>query len=150
MNKKYYTPKMEEFHIGFEFEVEDMERGDDNPNDPNGKYWIPSVINRIFKYKNHDYESLEQIEELDNVYVRDTFRVKYLDEEDLKELGFKQINNESPFGFENELYHINLRLYGLIPNLCIYEKIARYRLFSGDIKNKSELRKLFIQLGIYE
>ena len=68
---KYYTPNIEEFHIGFEYEVEDFNKGDDNPNDIHGKYWIKQIISKIGNRKDlHiDHSTLGSIEAMYDIYI---------------------------------------------------------------------------------
>ena len=163
---KYYTPEIEEFHIGFEFEVEDLMKPDDNLKDINGKHWIKSVIDHSAKYDNYDYKSLEQIEQMDMVYVRNTFRVKYLCINDFNDLLKCESIVKSKDILEKECYliltnyDVNKSLYEndnsisikFYPDNC-YVEIRNHldyshSYFRGTIKNKSELKKLLKQLNI--
>ena len=134
---EYYTPSIEEFHVGFEFEkLEGLEWFSHN---------IPPHY-RVFSLG----------DELTN------YRVKYLDKEDIESLGFTYNSKSIDLWFYKEgnfdlgswtAYKIILQ-YGLHDNrLRMYADDpgnGDYVLFVGIIKNKSELKVLMKQIGIYE
>ena len=135
MENKYYTPDISEFHVGFEY----YEKILDN-------YFIKIYgTNKDVPLLESDESLFYSIEEELN---EGNVCCKYLDKEDIESFGFTQVTNGYPTGFENEKYWINFREIDGLPNLCIYEKLGRFRLFSGTIKNKSELKVLFKQLNI--
>jgi len=146
---KYYIPTIEEFHIGFEFEYKavpaDVVSNDGYIKSTFDYVWtIPAIKHRL-----DDYPMI---------------RVKYLDSADIESLGFTdkdfyEISSTSSFykeGKDNLIYQIEvywhmckLRRENLIR---VYKGIQHQypytELFRGDIKNKSELKKLLTQLGI--
>lgn len=139
MNSKYYTPTIEEFHVEFEFEVQGLK---DN-----------EVIWQSISAKNISALTLVD---------RMTTRVKYLDKEDIEECGWKfveksdilKFKQKEPYdykGTEHEVFW-NLWFYDdnrvIIHNGLLYD--SEVTLFTGRIKNKSELKRLMKQLGIYE
>ena len=76
-HNKYYTPELEEFHVGFEYEY--------FTKDWVGKDYTHTWVKLKFNQK-EDYGN-----DLDNmVYFIETeqVRVKYLDREDIESLGF--------------------------------------------------------------
>jgi len=76
MENKYYTPTIEEFHVGFEFEF----RHSDYKEDGWKKFTTP-----VFNMEREDCPfACQTLEE---------YRVKYLDREDIESLGFTRINN---------------------------------------------------------
>lgn len=136
MKNKYYTPSIEEFFIGFEYEEEDSL--EDN-------LWIKRTLD-------FNYGWLEIPQDFAN-----DKRVKYLDASDIEELGFKLVFSD--IGIEcwklgdfelrtdvdlgayidsGNLYSIFYNPYGKQYN-CV---------FSGIIKNKSELKKVSNMLNI--
>lgn len=140
MDSKYYTPEIEEFHVGFEYEqcpfkVEDSKKDK----------W--SVV-RKFVYPDgvHNYTKIHGIEALELPIKEQCVRVKYLDREDIESLGYHTEDN-------GECYNKSegFTLVGLYP----WEKPNEYKItielndvFLGIIKNKSELKRLLKQLGI--
>ena len=140
---KYYTPEIEEFHIGFEYEA---------------KYQISDN----FGYKSIAYN--KQTIELEDYYTnsfseckwkdilkiyKDGYvRVKYLDKEDIEDLRFKQVPTLDSAGlkFENEECVIKVLFYEHL--IGIVHKENPFSKFSGTIKNKSELKVLLKQLNI--
>lgn len=127
MNKeKYYTPKIEEFHVGFEYQYKNKNK------------WLKTIF--------QDGRSVEYHEEQ---------RVKYLDKEDIRDLGwllmkedkeidyysFKKDKNELIINFLDSYFGITVTIFYYINNNTRYS-------FSTPIKNKSELKKLMKQLNI--
>lgn len=133
MENKYYTPTIEEFHVGFECEY------------TNGRMqnWMQTTIqfapsDNFFKH----------------FFLTNEIRVKCLDREDAGSLGWIFDNNFS-IGFirlENGYSYSIAGIYGTeydsISISEINEKGIIQFLFHGRIKNKSELQKLLVQLGI--
>lgn len=133
-DNKYYTPDISEFRVGFEY----MEFSKSN----GMPEWTPKV-----------WQMDWGIDSMIFRIARGDFSVKYLDEEDLLDLGFikidrntyklinPNINNEDCY--RPELYltfypyeHHNI----VIDNNRMYEECMEY--FSGRIKNKSELKQI--------
>lgn len=146
MGNKYYTPTLEEFHVGFECET--LDRCD----------WIKSEI-----------VILDPIQPYHKQITKKIIRVKYLDREDIESLGFKfkesakSLNDTSSHFFDiytlandiqlshynwytgssdtDYIEHRGVRIIYLPDNVDMV-------MFRGNIKNKSELVKLLKQLGI--
>lgn len=140
MEDKYYTPTVEEFHIGFEYEI--LKEGNDLL-----YQWEQDTIQEAWEFENI-FDSIE--------HSPDVIRVKYLDRKDIESFGFSlELNNDVKY-FKNERYIINMRdrFYdNVFSNLNIYDIqsiVFPQHLFCGKIKNKSEFKKLLIQLGIWK
>jgi len=144
MENKYYTPEIEEFHVGFEYEARST-FGTGTP-------WMKDTV----RYA-------EQIVALriNDPYKQGELRVKYLDREDIESEGWECTSRRSfPDKPPVLLFDmiINDKAYGisLRENSTFLEVIERDRrngnhisnLFQGTIKNKSEFKKLLKQLGI--
>jgi len=144
----YYTPELSEFHAGFEYQ----NQGDD-------KEWYWSNIS----------PDLDLISRL----IKDNrCRVKYLDREDIESLGFEFLPKKSlgnltlrfeirklikridrtEGGDDTMWWNVYLKLYPDRRRVFIKGDISdgseNERFFEGEIKNKSELKKLLEQLGI--
>jgi hypothetical protein len=146
LNSKYYTPTIDEFHVGFEYEW-------------NG--WKEKGI-----FGKCQVEDIYYFDELRDDLFYGEVRVKYLDREDIESLRHK--NNDGFTTFfkvrsedDNEIvfqtYWVEEDQY--LDEEYIYWDIKYNRikithksktLFWGKIKNKSELKVLLKQLGIYE
>ena len=138
---KYYTPSIEEFHVGFEYEarIPKMESFSEEVfyfNDSHKK-----LVNRVTLHDNH-------------------VRVKHLDREDIESLGFSNKKHEEiPSEFKYYLiikdnvfcistyWHMTRERENLVR---IYKgKLHKYpytEIFRGNVKNKSELKRLLKQL----
>ena len=134
MTKEYYTPRIEDFYVGFEFVLW-----------LNNSYWSKP---RVWDYKTTD--SLKQIEQdINNQQVK----VKYLDKEDIESLGFRRdmIKNTLVNNFIFYKDNISLSFDNQINDLKISVLTKSKRtcdLFVGHIKNISELKVLLKQLEI--
>jgi len=138
---KYYTPAIEEFHVGFEYEQKCSDSM--KPNKENGDTdWaicihkggvsIDSIMAHVYKYE---------------------VRVKFLDQEDIENLGFELKRTTGNYQFHYELdknSYILLNLTHVLSSNIIritkeskhtFEEHENY-LFNGIIRNKSELKVL--------
>ncbi len=127
MENKYYTPSIEEFHVGFEYETSLK----DNPNKWNKRSFSIYTDGIILN------DSLQGKCEM-------VSRVKYLDKSDIESCGWEFtdkgifIGNDSlTWITENNKSHIGIR------NVLTHEVF-----FNGTIKNKSELKKIMKQINI--
>ena len=136
---KYYTPSIEEFYVGFEFEI--LNRGIEWSKTYYGSSRLALLESSISELINKDY-----------------IRVKYLDSSDIESLGFKYRGRAIDLWFEMEgdfqignwtSYKIILH-YGNDHRLYIeaMDNINEERLFQGTINNKSELIKILKQIGV--
>ena len=149
-NEKYYTPTIEEFYVGFEFEYY-CEEGS-----------LLSKDDSICEFRNESFDSdwanimFDEYEHEDKEYIKSHYRVKYLDKLDIESLGFKQKDYNWYFVYEknktiNLIYMVskdNEIHITIETNLSILETGPFYNTFSGIIKNKSELKILLKQLNI--
>ena len=128
---KYYTPNLEEFCVGFEFEDSygDGEYAKNSIDQLN----IKDVIGSFLK------------KEVD-------IRVKYLDSEDIESLGFKYCKkSDLATIYSYKDYFIAYYNSGHISITEIGEMCRRDTiLFNGRIKNKSELKRILKMIGVTE
>ena len=134
MQNKYYTPEIEEFHFGFEYQE------DDN----NSNNW---------KTQNVGKDNIGDLDYFDDLIREGNIRVKYLDQQDIEECGwiFKEIeigmlSNRPLFKFKNYSLSFDRNEHGIW--LLIIDEYSDYQHFSGKVKNKSELKKLMQMLNI--
>ena len=120
---KYYHPDISEFHVGFEYEF----KGQTD--------WVKTTYGS-FLPKHPEY------------YIKNKeWRVKHLDKEDIESLGFiSELVEDGVVGFKRKsdikarpYFYFLLNDTELNINICDV-------LFT--IKNKSELKRLLVQLGI--
>lgn len=129
-NNLYYTPTIEEFHVGFECELID--------NDKTFK-WFPIECTQetLYDVQSSHYNA----------------RVKYLDQSDIESLGwgnftFKNING---YNRASKFLTINFNYKEPVVDISYLPMLKNdelSRIFRGTIKNKSELIKLMQQLNI--
>jgi hypothetical protein len=135
---KYYEPTIEEFHVGFEYHYKDLNL---NLKDYG---WFPETVS-IEGFNCEFY--IKQIASGD-------YCVKYLDQEDIESLGFKLTQYEGikfkeykklvSTGNDNFLCTIT---HNYTSKMVIIKRTG-VEIFTGTIKNISELKKLMQQLNI--
>ena len=136
MENKYYTPTIEEFHVGFEYEENALLGyiGDENIE---VREWITTKIETAV----HMYDVILRMERGENI-----FRVKHLDRKDIESLG---LESTKPlwYQYHNDRYMI-VDLSNKGDNMySITDKRYDMYLFYGTIKNKSELKKVLKMIG---
>lgn len=136
MEPGYYIPEPEEFHIGFEFERQQIVPEYDNQ-------WRMKVKKLVFtkEYFTSNAIRYNFFEDLKEGKIR----VKSLDQEDIESLGWK-VNYHS-YGRNYLKGDFSLGYtYDKLRMEISHEKEGRF--FLGEIKNKSELTVIMKQLGI--
>lgn len=125
-NNLYYTPTIEEFHVGFECE-------------------ILGIIGAKEDERLFSQSTIISQKELELIHLLE-IRVKTLDKSDIESLGWRFGTNDYVFP-ENK--NVTYGQYKLLFNNNELEIIhLSGTLFRGIIKNKSELIKLMQQLNI--
>lgn len=141
-NDKYYTPSIEEFHVGFEFKICNTYNS----------------LNPENQWKIQIYDGTYSLLELKKYLPIDCIRVKYLDKEDIESLiGECKILSEQNNSLISCLLEGNSNREGKKTKFQLYYNpkskwlLISERLgtrFAGFIKNKSELKVLLKQLNI--
>ena len=147
MEDKYYTPSIEEFHVGFECEIF-------NANNE----WFPIVFS-----KGQLYNDLKFVDKFDD-NLNNAFRVKYLDREDIESLRWNVKESKlSPYTGKDILTYtliieqgFNTGVVYTLEELLSNDYLITSQEYSSygnqkyemlfKIKNKSELKKLMKQL----
>lgn len=145
IDNKYYIPTIDEFYVGFEYEVGLISEYRDE------LLWISLI------YTERDFKSCNDIYEPSNVtsinqcilqqLKENIIRVKYLDRKDIESLGWI-VNSDY-----NHTINAFIDWYRLSYDLVTHKlKIWRHggnnEVFKLTIKNISELKRLIKQLGI--
>lgn len=134
-DNKYYTPEIEEFHVGFEYEIKECDDCD----------WVT--------------ESLASLKCLE-LFAKDNtskYRVKCFDREDAESFGFvDEIFKSESITYLKKGKYV-LIIDKLIKNIFIGcdnpdqdEPKVYTTLFIGTIKNKSEFKRVIKQLNIIQ
>lgn len=145
---KYYTPKITEFHVGFEYQEYQRKEWDKmiRPPDNLGYEWVTKTFNTstsLSKIKSQitGANGMDlMLDGVDQEHSNCKIRVKYLDKQDILAFGFEYYKM-GIFTKDGEK-----RLVMSTDNNV--EICDDYTIFLGKIKNKSELRKLLTQLEI--
>jgi len=170
---RYYKPAIEEFHVGFEYEVKQLtaiKQDFIKSSDIKLDKWIKLTWDSLSSPENTFNVFLEN-GEITNILVPDSVRVKYLDKEDIESLGFGYGGKSCPDGTwekeesvvdtwchyvdttENKEKYYSLYLQGnfwYITYTAYQNSVGRTveQVFRGTIKNKSEFSKVIKQLNI--
>ena len=153
MENKYYTPEIEEFYVGFEYEMVipvgftyiDFSNPDEKPEIT----WSDKYSKGVFQVKPADPFGGELASIAAAIKINKC-RVKYLDKEDIESLGWVGQKANSVY-FKKGKYRLvhwmdkPVRLVTIIEEYTGGEEII---LRKAMVKNKSELKKLLKQLGI--
>lgn len=166
---KYYTPSIEEFHAGFEYEYKSFVSKAIAKN----KYLnntFTQWMKKTFTAGSNDVMGSE-IDDIDFLISKSNIRVKYLDKEDIEECGWKRDTNmdsgehpslydqhgySSAYSIDKQDTDLNTvwQLYHFPDNYVVIERAinggtGRYDvLFVGVVKNKSEFKRILKQIGI--
>jgi hypothetical protein len=139
-NNKYYTPELSEFYVGFEYEFDYTTLLDYKVC---GRTWgkVKLTENILELGQDGDIED-------ENPFYKPMkcFRVKYLDIEDIESLGFEHQIEELYYNKDRKL---SLEFDdGIVTIARVTKSTLSYLLFTGILKNKSELVKLLQQIDI--
>jgi hypothetical protein len=144
MENKYYTPEIEELHVGMYCEW---------LRDPANEIYIPVELtaNMLSLTLNTTGSNFEKL----NVPGPISYRVKYLDREDIESLGWVKSLYKTTEVYQLDKFVITsysrLEEDGLvidISSLPSFKDSELRRIFRGIIKNKSELKRVMEQLTI--
>jgi hypothetical protein len=144
MEAQYYVPKISEFHFGFEYEFKsDNNCGYHSKHDC--KEWTSQVFSAgSCSEENSEIECIEMAINKQDCDVR----VKCLDEQDIIDLGWHDNLMHDKDGFLFCIEQIeNKVLITQIGTAALKQDIA---LYFGNIKNKSELKRIMQMLKIIE
>lgn len=153
MSELYYTPTIDEFHVGFEYQF--LEKRTIHSEFLTENKWIGKILGK---------EDLGYIDDLLNgrIGYPENIRVPFLTKESIEEKGWKDMgcpgsNNQGIthlyfnglFPTTREKQPVKYRLIYVLPTrwIVISDSDDNTR-FSGHIKNKSELSKLLKQLEL--
>jgi hypothetical protein len=139
---KYYTPELEEFHVGFEYELMDL------------------ALNMVDKEFRSDV--ITHGGDIDNAleWIKtNEVRVKHLDREDIESLKWEFTGKgvadwykiEGDFQIGTWTAYEAVMIHDPSCNwvkIHVLDRGDEVDIFQGTIKNKSELKKLLKQLGI--
>jgi hypothetical protein len=138
MEAKYYTPELDELHIGFECEVLYEN------NFKKCKIAIGIIDNNICARFNEPNKLIDITFSEESIKK---LRVKFLDHYDIQSLGWQQISYDS-FKINTKDHTIQLDLDHDYKTYIFETNYRHENFFKGIIKNKSELKKIMVQTGI--
>ena len=167
MKNKYYNPTIEEFHVGFRFEhkprlTKGMMSFIEESDEYGPKYNKATFRGGVDfeKVWTAHYSTPYTLSDVESYLVDKAIRVKYLNKEDLEELGFKihrhkeeyvhakneKLNYIIKYGLKN--HQLMLSVYSVdTTNLLNTNNPITYNLmvFRGVVKNYNELKRILQQ-----
>ena len=146
LTKKYYTPKIEEFCVGFKYQVNALEGINDDGTEV--RKWTETFIDDNIHHLFSETKRLK--EEPHNI------RVKYLDRKDIESLGFvyDEENSRYEIDLSNIMYTRIFRLYHRKRTFTRKSIVSLYDLTDNaifhrlEINNISELEKIIKKSNI--
>jgi hypothetical protein len=145
MENKYYTPSIEEFRVGFEYE--ELEKWRDNSGKTTwSKCKISNAPMRLQYVHDMYFAKRESL----------CFRVKSLDKDDIEDVGFEHTDSSY---YRKENIHVwfpdskdltRIVIQDMNKTIEIVGMHYRYTCFDGILKNKSELMDQLKRCGVYE
>lgn len=149
---RYYTPELQEFHVGFEYEHKStfLDGTVKTQKDYDEAVWHEDF------FSVGDCPAVERaLNSKNKARGICGIRVKYLDIADIESLGFD--NYLKPLKQHNHIWHFKgsegPKLYvwfnDAVPLVRLYNKFPSI-FFEGKVKNKSEFRKILVQIGFID
>jgi hypothetical protein len=143
MDNKYYTPSLAEFHACFRFETVSAKSWQDGPVfNPNIGWYVTDV-----NYLGFNLDKIEKAIQNNSV------RVKYLDTQDIEELGWEEEKGDGLFYIGTEFTLLKTEhdqnrvvITKLHPRIVDFDRVV----FDGEIKNYNELKFIMNKVGIFK
>ena len=134
---KYYTPGINEFNTGFEYEAYIPEK----------ELWGKEVF-----HLNQSHINLVKYVDIQDENTLRRIRVKYLDSEDIESLGFKFI--KVGWSTTSKIFRCNrdrgYELYLREASTVHISTSSGLTMFEGIVKNKSVLKQVLKMIGVIE
>jgi hypothetical protein len=154
MESRYYTPSIEEFHVGFEYECfyKTYSHEWDLEGTLSWKKLTVEDLNTAKYINDKDYRPIYHVSVFNNGQPipewNKNIRVKYLDKDDIEELGWD--DSDGMYSLVSGGIKYYLLIYESQDKIEIRcsESSVMYGGFYGHIKNKSELKRIMKQVGI--
>jgi hypothetical protein len=147
-SNKYYVPKLEEFYPGFEYE----RFHDHQYHDGTANTWQKKIYNGLdFVEYNHKKQQFK-LSVYEDLVTSDCVRVKFLDQEDIKELGWEYSHDQifyKDYGKHEKWFYeliFDEERFGII--IVLNNPTTWWHIFQGKLYNKSELKWLMKKIGI--
>ena len=127
---KYYTPDIESFCIGFEYEFKDFIKDK----------WVHNILGERSAFTMDDfYEVFNTLSHTDT--LEGYFRAKYLDKSDIEELGWEHVGGNKLLKSTTQEYHLDKIESNIVDGEKEYSG-HQYRLYHNPSKNTVTIEKL--------
>ena len=134
MEHKYYTPTIEEFHVGFEHE------------EKSSGLWTSQIYNEFSPIINREVinEHDDRVDTIELYLKCEAIRVKHLDREDIESLGFEHRGGKT-FKYKKDKGTWLLITDDGMVDIAFDGGDTK---FHGTINNKSELKRILKQINV--
>jgi len=139
MEPTYYTPTIEEFHVGLEYEVQIQEA------------WVKLMFDEYYGFYDGIISSTGIKFNIKDKLIANELRVKHLDRTDIEECGWRGGENDGIWNFAYYWMIVKataVEIEDERKNFDIGEGSYTPPIFNGTILNKSELKFIMARLGI--
>ena len=154
---RFYQPSIEEFYVGFEYEIGILEIDAVNlkQGETVGDYIKNielGILNAPYKLSWHKsiFEQYDIFDITSSLIVKNRIRVKYLDKDDIEDCGFTGQSANKTY-YKRDGYRLTYWPNEPIWLTSIYKVYGiddEIKIFDGTIKNKSELKMILKMLNI--
>ena len=139
MRSAFYTPTIDEFHVGFEFEF---------LNNKEKIFFVTEEENKWLKTEMPFIGVLSELKNIRKLILDKQVRVKHIDKDDCISLGLKlKVWDNGSGYFETGNYTIGIYGTDLFCTVSQNDYGNNIIRFSGDLKNKTELKRILRQVG---
>ena len=139
MRSAFYTPTIDEFHVGFEFEF---------LNNKEKIFFVTEEGNKWLKTEMPFIGVLSELKNIRKLILDKQVRVKHIDKDDCISLGLKLKVWDNGSGYF-EIGNYTIGIYGTDLFCTVSQNDYGNNIirFSGDLKNKTELKRILRQVG---
>lgn len=139
MRSAFYTPAIEEFHVGFEFEF---------LNNKQKIFFVTEEENKWLKTEMPFIGVLSELKNIRKLILDKQVKVKRIDKDDCISLGLKLKVWDNGSGYF-EIGNYTIGIYGTDLFCTVSQNDYGNNIirFSGDLKNKTELKRILRQVG---
>ena len=139
MRSAFYTPTIDEFHVGFEYEF---------LNNKEKIFFVTEEENKWLKTEMPFIGVLSELKNIRKLILDKQVRVKFIDKDDCISLGLKLKVWDNGSGYF-EIGNYTIGIYGTDLFCTVSQNDYGNNIirFSGDLKNKTELKRILRQVG---
>tara|TARA_R110000868_G_scaffold304170_4_gene564688 strand:+ start:26 stop:439 length:414 start_codon:yes stop_codon:yes gene_type:complete len=132
--RQYYTPTIEEFHVGFEYEDKDIQS-------------LNKQLNYGIKFTKRIFDNSCNLKGFEQSLSRGEVKVPYLSKEDIEECGFEYEFESSYIKEDYRVIYSEETIENLEDLEVVIQEFGEC-ILRGNIRNKSEFKQVLRMLNI--